>query len=55
MPSTQHEEKLSLMMGLIEQCEQMQCAYAVFLPQAELAAGLGNSQLLQAKKLLAQA
>lgn len=55
MPSAQHEEKLSLMMGLIEQCEQMQCAYAVFLPQAELAAGLGNSQLLQAKKLLAQA
>ncbi|CAB1211642.1 DUF58 domain-containing protein [Acinetobacter bouvetii] len=55
MPSTQHEEKLSLMMGLIEQCEQIQCRYAVFLPQAELAAGMGGSQLVQAKKLLAQA
>jgi len=55
MPSTEHEEKLSLMMGLIEQCEQIHCAYAVFLPQAELTVGLGENQLLQAKKLLAQA
>ena len=55
MPSTEHEEKLSLMMGLIEQCEQLQCSYAVFLPQAELAVGTGANQLLQAKKLLAQA
>jgi uncharacterized protein (DUF58 family) len=55
MPSTEHEEKLSLMMGLIEQCEQIQCAYAVFLPQSELIAAQGEKQLLQAKKLLAQA
>ncbi|TCB42295.1 DUF58 domain-containing protein [Acinetobacter terrestris] len=55
MPSTEHEEKLSLMMGLIEQCEQLQYSYAVFLPQAELAVGAGANQLLQAKKLLAQA
>ena len=55
MPSTEHEEKLSLMMGLIEQCEQLQCSYAIFLPQAELSTGIGTNQLLQAKKLLAQA
>ncbi|NNG83188.1 DUF58 domain-containing protein [Acinetobacter sp. ANC 5378] len=55
MPSTEHEEKLSLMMGLIEQCEQLQCSYAVVLPQAELTLGVGAKQLLQAKKLLAQA
>ncbi|MGE8559635.1 MAG: DUF58 domain-containing protein [Acinetobacter sp.] len=55
MPSTEHEEKLSLMMGMIEQCEQLQCSYAIFLPQAELAIGVGAKQLLQAKKLLAQA
>ncbi|NNH01483.1 DUF58 domain-containing protein [Acinetobacter sp. ANC 5414] len=55
MPSAEHEEKLSLMMGLIEQCEQLQCSYAVVLPQAELTLGVGAKQLLQAKKLLAQA
>ena len=55
MPSTEHEEKLNLMMGLIEQCEQMQCDYAVYLPQAELPVGMGENQLRQAKKLLAQA
>ena len=55
MPSIQHEEKLSLMMGLIEQCEQSQCAYAVFLPQSKLMTAQGEKQLLKAKKLLAQA
>lgn len=55
MPSTQHEEKLSLMMGLIEQCEQMQCAYSLVLPHTELVMGRGEKHLLQAKKLLAQA
>jgi hypothetical protein len=33
----------------------LQYSYAVFLPQAELAVGAGANQLLQAKKLLAQA
>lgn len=55
MPGTSHEEKLSLMMGLVEQCEQQQCAYALYLPQAELAAAYGEQQLQQAKQLLAQA
>ena len=55
MPSIEHEEKLSLMMGLIEQCERTQCAYSVILPHAKLALSLGSSQLQQAKKLLAQA
>lgn len=55
MPSTSHEEKLSLMMGLVEQCEQQQCAYALYLPQVELPAACGEQQLLLAKQLLAQA
>lgn len=55
MPSSSHEERLELMMGLIEQCEQQQCAYQLYLPNAELAQGLGEEQLHQAKILLAQA
>jgi uncharacterized protein (DUF58 family) len=55
MPSTDHEEKLRLMMGLIEQCEQQQCAYRLLLPHAELPKGMGEQQLQQAKRLLAQA
>lgn len=55
MPSTDHEEKLSLMMGLVEQCEQQQYAYRLLLPQAELVKGVGEQQMLQAKRLLAQA
>ncbi|MBU3846880.1 MAG: DUF58 domain-containing protein [Candidatus Acinetobacter avistercoris] len=55
MPSQSHEEKLELMMGLVEQCEQQQCAYSVHLPQAELAQDRGNLQLSQVKRLLAQA
>lgn len=55
MPSSDHEEKLRLMMGLVEQCEQQQCAYRLLLPHAELPKGIGEQQLLQAKRLLAQA
>lgn len=55
MPSQSHEEKLELMMGLVEQCEQQQCAYSLHLPQAELAQDRGNLQFSQAKRLLAQA
>ena len=55
MPSSSHEEKLQFMMGLVEQCEQQQHAYSMILPHTELAEGLGEAQLNQAKKILAQA
>ncbi|MDV2468061.1 DUF58 domain-containing protein [Acinetobacter chinensis] len=55
MPAFSHEEKLSMMMGIVEQCEQEQHAYAMYLPKAELASGVGLNQLNQAKLLLAQA
>ncbi len=55
MPANSHEERLSLMMGLVEQCEQLQHAYNLVLPRAELELGLGEKQLYQAKLLLAQA
>ena len=55
MPSIDHEEKLRLMMGLVEECEQQQCAYRLLLPHAELVKGMGEQQLIQAKRLLAQA
>ena len=55
MPSPSHEERLALMMGLVEQCEQQQCAYRLYLPSAELAQGMGDEQLRNAKLLLAQA
>ena len=55
MPSTSHEERLSLMMGLVEQCEQLQYPYSLHLPKAELQCGQGIVQLTQAKQLLAQA
>lgn len=55
MPANSHEEKLSLMMGLVEQAEQLNCTYAMYLPQAELPFGQGQQQLATAKLLLAQA
>jgi uncharacterized protein (DUF58 family) len=55
MPSQSHEEKLEFVMGLVEQCEQQQCAYSLHLPQAELPQGAGEEQLRKAKQLLAQA
>ncbi|WP_216936843.1 MULTISPECIES: DUF58 domain-containing protein [unclassified Acinetobacter] len=55
MPTQSHEEKLEFMMGLVEQCGQQQCAYALHLPQAELPQGAGEEQLRKAKQLLAQA
>jgi hypothetical protein len=45
MPSPSHEEKLSLMMGLVEQCEQLQYAYALYLPHTELAKGMDNPKI----------
>lgn len=55
IPAQSHEEKLSFMMGLIEQCEQFGDDYAVILPHVRLDRGQGHSQLIQAKRLLAQA
>ena len=42
-------------MGMVEQCGQLQYAYALYLPDSELAKGIGREQYLQAKLLLAQA
>lgn len=55
MPANSHENKLSLMMGLVEQCEQVSCAYSLSLPKAQLEKGCGEQHLLNAKLLLAQA
>lgn len=55
MPSASHEEKLSLMMGLVEQCYQQQTAYSLHLPQQQLSYASGYQQYIQAQKLLAQA
>ena len=55
MPTNSHEERLALMMGMVEECEQAQYPYSMHLPNAELVSGLGADQLDQAKKLLAQA
>ncbi|WP_288400107.1 DUF58 domain-containing protein [uncultured Acinetobacter sp.] len=55
IPAQSHEEKLSRIMGLIEQCEQLGNDYILILPHARLESGQGQIQLLQAKLLLAQA
>ena len=55
MPSHEHEEKLRLMMGLIERCEQQQQVYCLKIKTQELALGQGESQLQHAKRLLAEA
>lgn len=55
IPAQGHEQKLSFMMGLIEQCELLGDDYAVILPHARLESGQGQSQLIKAKLLLAQA
>lgn len=55
IPALGHEEKLSFMMGLIEQCEQLGDDYAVILPHARLESGQGQIQLMKVRLLLAQA
>ncbi|OOV82514.1 hypothetical protein B1202_08585 [Acinetobacter amyesii] len=55
MPAQSHEEKLSLMMGLVEQAEKNHDHYALYLPNAELASGTGTPHFSEAKRLLAQA
>ena len=55
MPSAMHEVRLSMMMAMVDQCEQEKRAYGMLLPHAELSVGSGVRQYQQAKKLLAQA
>lgn len=55
MPSTAHEEKLQMMMGIVEQCEQLKVSYQLVLPNISLARDVGEQQFEQAKKALAQA
>ena len=55
MPSALHEEKLSLMMGLVDQCEQNQNLYQVILPQVQSKQSMGEKHYQHIKKLLAQA
>lgn len=55
MPSTEHEEKLSLMMGLVEQCEQQQAQYTLSIKDLNIQQGNGPHQMHQAQLLLAQA
>lgn len=55
MPSTSHEEKLSLMMGLVDMCHQQNIAYSMQLPRHNLSYQSGYEQFVNAQKLLAQA
>ncbi|AMW79262.1 hypothetical protein AMD27_10400 [Acinetobacter sp. TGL-Y2] len=55
MPSTEHEEKLSLMMGLVEQCEQQQAQYTLSIENLKIEQGNGRLHMHQAQLLLAQA
>ncbi|NHC02375.1 DUF58 domain-containing protein [Acinetobacter sp. 187] len=55
MPTTNHEEKLSLMMGLVDECEQQQIRYRLILNQHFLEQSVGTQQYLKAQFVLAQA
>ena len=55
MPSNEHEEKLSLMMALVDQCEQQQIPYQILLPKIKLEAGCGEQQYLRTQQQLARA
>ena len=55
MPSISHEERLKMMMGIVEQCEQLKVPYQLVLPKITLARDVGEKQFEQAKKALAQA
>lgn len=54
MPSSDHEEKLSLMMALVDECELKQAPYTLTIHAVELAKGVGQQQYLDAQRLLAQ-
>ena len=55
MPSSEHEEKLSLMMGLVERCEQLQVQYTLSIKNLKIEQGNGRLHKHQAQLLLAQA
>lgn len=55
MPSNEHEEKLSLMMALVDQCEQQQIQYQMLLPKHKIETGCGEQQYLLAQQQLARA
>lgn len=54
MPSTEHEQKLSLMMGLVYECEMKHIPYRLSLDQCVLEAGVGEKQYVAAQLILAQ-
>lgn len=54
MPSAQHEEKLQLMMGLVDQCERQHTPYILKINNILLEQGCGEQQYLDAKLMLAQ-
>lgn len=55
MPSADHEEKLSFMMELVDQCEHTQTPYSIILPHAQTENGVGEQYYIHIKTLLAQA
>jgi len=55
IPCHEHEQKLSWMMALVELCEQRQIFYSLHLPIQQLEYGAGEKQVIEARKLLAQA
>lgn len=55
MPSADHEEKLSFMMALVDQCELAQTPYSIVLPYAQTENGVGELHYIHVKTLLAQA
>jgi uncharacterized protein (DUF58 family) len=55
IPVAEHEQKLQMMMGLVEECEQKNVSYTVKLLNKELPLGGGQEQLQQVKRLLAEA
>lgn len=55
IPCSDHEQKLSWMMALIEICEQQQRPFILYLPKQKLESGLNEIHSVLARKLLAQA
>lgn len=55
MPSTSHEERLSLMMGMVDRCEAENMLYSMKLPTQQLVVGHGETQFFNAQLMLAKA
>lgn len=55
MPADEHEVKLSLMMALVDECEQQQRVYQVTLPHVDIEQGVGFTHYQMVKIKLAQA